>query len=161
MTRNTAIVTFFGAGLAPKAPGTFGSLAALPFVWLVHYLGVMWLLVPMTLIVTWIGTRETAKYMAATGREDPKEVVIDEVAGQWLLFAAMPLMYLPASHDILWWLIPAGFVAFRFFDILKPWPISLIDRKMKSAWGVMLDDLVAGIMGLITLGVLGHLPLWN
>lgn len=151
------IATFFGSGLSPKAPGTMGSLAAMPFVVLVHQAEMMWLLIPATLLATFIGVWASRKYLQATGKSgDPKEIVIDEVAGQWLLFAAMPLMYLPASYDMLW-IYAAGFVAFRFFDILKPWPICLIDQRMKGPWGIMLDDIAAGLMGLVALGIIGHL----
>jgi phosphatidylglycerophosphatase A len=151
------IVTFFGAGLSRKAPGTVGSLAAMPFVVLAHQAELMWLLAVGAVLATFIGVWASAKYLQATGKtDDPKEIVIDEVAGQWLLFAAMPLMYLPASYDMLW-IYAAGFAAFRFFDILKPWPICLIDKRMKGPWGIMLDDLAAGLMGLAALGVIGHL----
>lgn len=151
------IVTFGGAGLFPFGPGTAGSLAALPFVWLLHVAGWFWLLIPLTLLATFGGVWASARYMRETGRGgDPKEIVIDEVAGLWLVFAAMPLMYLPASQAMLPEILLAGFLAFRFFDILKPWPVSLIDRRMKGPWGVMLDDIAAGLLALLTLGVAGH-----
>jgi|OM-RGC.v1.023313706 Phosphatidylglycerophosphatase A and related proteins len=150
------IVTFFGAGLAPKAPGTMGSLAAMPFVVLAHQLHAMEVLAVVTLLAALIGVWASRKYLEATGKtDDPKEIVIDEVAGQWLVFAAMPLMYLPASYNMLW-IYAVGFAAFRFFDILKPWPICVIDRNMKGPWGIMLDDIAAAVAALVLLGGLGH-----
>lgn len=152
------IATFFGSGLAPKAPGTFGTLAAMPVVVALHQLHLQWLLPLLALLATGIGVWASAAYLRQTGKDgDPKEIVIDEVAGVWLLFAVMPLYYLPASYDMAPQLYVMGFVAFRFFDIIKPWPIGWIDRNVKGAWGIMLDDLAAGIIGVLTLGVLGHL----
>lgn len=154
------IATCFAAGRARKAPGTAGSLAALPMVALLHYAGLPWLLPPLTLAALLLGVWASGRYLAETGQSgDPKEIVIDEVAGQWLVFAAMPLYYLPAMQSLFWPVLMGGFLAFRFFDILKPWPISLIDRRMKGPWGIMLDDIAAGLFALITLGLLGHLPL--
>lgn len=150
-------VTWFGSGLSPKAPGTAGSLAALPFVWLAHELHLMWALGLLALLFLVVGAWASNRYMAATGKVgDPKEIVIDEVVGQWLVFAAMPLMWLPISYEWQLEILAAGFVAFRFFDILKPWPISMIDERMKGGWGVMLDDVAAGVAALVTLGILGH-----
>ena len=152
------IATFFGSGLAPKAPGTFGTLAAIPVVVLLHQLQFSWLLAPLTLLAIFGGVWATAHYLKQSGQSgDPKEVVIDEVAGVWLLFSIMPLYHLPASYDMAGAMYLMGFVAFRFFDILKPWPISVIDRRMKGAWGIMLDDLAAALFGVAALGILGHL----
>ena len=67
-------------------------------------------------------------------------------------------MYLPSSYSMPW-MYAAGFIAFRFFDIVKPWPVGWIDRRIKGAWGIMLDDLAAAIMGVLTLGLLGHVGL--
>lgn len=152
------IATFFGSGLAPKAPGTFGTLAAMPLVVALHQMHLQWLLAPLTLLAIVGGVWASARYLQQSGQSgDPKEVVIDEVAGVWLLFALMPLYYLPASYEMAGAMYLMGFVAFRFFDILKPWPICVIDRRMKGAWGIMLDDLAAAVLGVAALGVLGHL----
>lgn len=151
------IATWFGSGLSPKAPGTAGSLAALPVVYLCHALHLMPLLAGLTILLYVVGLKASAIYMREAGRmDDPKEIVVDEVVGQWLVFAAMPLMYLPASYDMQPQLLLMGFVAFRFFDIVKPWPVSWADRK-EGALGVMLDDVIAALMALATLAILGHL----
>ncbi len=76
--------------------------------------------------------------MRLTGAHDPGAVVIDEVAGQWLVLAVVPLE---------WWWFVLGFAVFRVFDILKPWPISWMDKHIKGGLGVMLDDMAAGIAG--------------
>jgi phosphatidylglycerophosphatase A len=73
-----------------------------------------------------------------TGFEDPGAVVIDEVAGQWLVLAVAPL-------DV--WYFAAAFVLFRVFDIAKPWPVSWADRRIKGGFGVMFDDILAGLYG--------------
>lgn len=151
------IATFFGSGLAPKASGTAGSLAAMPLVIALHQLHWQWLLPMAALLVIFVGVWASRRYLQQSGQAgDPKEIVIDEVAGQWLLFSLMPLYYLPASYDMALPMYAMGFAAFRFFDIVKPWPVGVIDRRMKGAWGIMLDDLAAAIMGVLALGVLGH-----
>ncbi len=146
--------TWFGAGLINPAPGTWGSLAALPFGLLVFYLTGLWGLMIATLAVTLIGYWAAREFEEETGIHDCKAVVIDEVAGQWLAL-------LPALHyfqfNLLW--ITIAFVLFRLFDITKPWPASYFDRKVDGAIGVMGDDIVAGafaalvIMGAIYAGL--------
>lgn len=152
------IVTFFGAGLSPKAPGTMGTLAALPLGYAIHMtLGIEALAVATVLAFLggwWASTR----YLKTLGTiEDKQEIVIDEVAGVWLVIAAMPLMYLHPAHSTILWLYVAAFIAFRLFDIWKPWPVSLADRRIKGGLGVMLDDILAALYALIALGALGHL----
>lgn len=131
--------TWFYSGLVPFAPGTFGSIAALPFAWLiVEYAGKLGL-ANAALIVFVIGLWASKTYMAETGKTDPGEVVIDEVVGQWLVC----LVIVDNNHMGQYLL---ALLAFRVFDILKPWPISIFDRR-HDAMGVMMDDVVAGIMG--------------
>jgi len=130
------IATFFGSGLAPKAPGTFGSLAALIIgVALEYYRGTI-ILAASAAICLIIGTWATHVYIKATNQEDPKEVVIDEVVGMWLTLLIFPNTYAG---------IAIAFISFRFFDIIKPWPVSYFDKKVKNAFGVMMDDVVAGL----------------
>ncbi len=130
------VATGFGSGYLPWAPGTWGSLLAAVAAWpIAVHLGWQGLLVA-ALIAAIVGIPATETYQHASRRLDPGEVVIDEVAGQWLALAACPL-------DPAWWL--AGFAAFRLFDILKPPPAGWIDREYKTPAGVMLDDLVAGL----------------
>lgn len=140
----TAIVTFGGVGLLPFAPGTWGSAAALPFGWLLASIGGWPALIIGAAIVSVIGWRAADSYIAATGREDPPEIVIDEVAAQWLALSVVPLTFIGYF---------AAFFVFRAFDTLKPWPASWADNEVEGGAGVMLDDLFAGVYAL--LGLLG------
>jgi phosphatidylglycerophosphatase A len=131
------LATWFGAGLIPKAPGTWGSLAALPFAWLILHFGGLWWLAGGIGLVFLVGWWASEIYVTGTGQADPGAIVIDEVAGQWIAL-------LPAATSIWWhWLV--GFVLFRFFDIVKPWPIGWADRRVRGGFGVMIDDVIAGI----------------
>jgi phosphatidylglycerophosphatase A len=130
------IATWFGAGLLPWAPGTWGSLAALPFAWAIAAVfGVGGLLVAAALafLLGWWAAERVGR---ASGVEDQGAIVIDEVAGQWLAVAVAPL-------DPIAYLL--GFLLFRLFDITKPWPASWADRSLPGGLGVMTDDVVAGL----------------
>jgi len=130
--------TWFGSGLFRFAPGTMGSLAALPFAWEINrHLGSVGLMAA-TGIVFLIGWAASSHYVQRTQADDPGEVVIDEVAGQWLVLTAIP-------ND--WLLYPIGFGLFRLFDILKPFPVSWADRRVSGGLGIMLDDILAGLYG--------------
>jgi phosphatidylglycerophosphatase A len=128
------LALWFDSGRLPGAPGTWGSLAALPFAALLAWHGGQVLLFAAALAIIPIGIWASGRYATACGREDPKEVVIDEVAGQWLTLAALPLD--PLLYGI-------GFLAFRLFDITKPWPVNLADRRVGGGLGIMLDDVIA------------------
>ena len=107
------LATWFGSGYSPKAPGTAGSLLALPFGWTIaHFGGEIWLGVA-TIVATFVGIWVANVYMAQAGEHDPGPVVIDEVAGQWLAM-------LPLAAVITWQVACAAFVLFRLFDIFKP-----------------------------------------
>ena len=147
---STAIATFFGAGLLPIAPGTWGSAAALPFGWIIMALGGWPALAVGAIIVALTGWWASAQYVARTGREDPSEIVIDEVAAQWLALCVVPLT--PLAYF-------AAFFVFRVFDTLKPWPASWADREVEGGAGVMLDDLFAGGYAALTLAVLRYFQL--
>ncbi len=131
------LATWFGSGLLPKAPGTWGSLAALPFAYLIVALAGTWGLLAAAVVATLVGVWAGGVYAARSGQDDPQTVVIDEVAGQWLALA-------PVAHNQDLRLYAVAFLAFRFFDIVKVWPARAIDRRMKGGWGIMLDDVVAG-----------------
>jgi phosphatidylglycerophosphatase A len=132
----TLLSTWFGAGLLPKAPGTWGSLAALPFAWVMVRYGGPALLALAVGAVFLIGWWAAATYVRGGPVADPGEVVIDEVAGQWLALAFVPpdpVLYL------------TGFVLFRLFDIRKPWPVGWADRTVAGGLGIMVDDILAGL----------------
>lgn len=139
------IATGFGSGYLPKAPGTWGSAVAVLLAIPILSLGGVPALAVGMVLVTAIGIHATRVYTDLSGEQDPGPVVVDEVAGQWLTLLVCPLEPL--------WLL-AGFLAFRLFDILKPPPVRQIDRRMKGAVGVMLDDLVAGVYGALLIMVL-------
>jgi len=139
------VCSWFGAGWMKPAPGTWGSLAALPLGWLLFWLAGPPLLAVATVIVFLIGWWASERIVQADGLEDPSWVVIDEVAGQWLTLLLTP----PSLLDY-----AVGFALFRLFDIWKPWPVSWADQKLKGGLGIMLDDVLAGLMGLVVLTLL-------
>lgn len=135
------VATWFGFGLFKPAPGTWGSFAAIPFgVLLFKVFGFLGLIAGI-ILVTIVGVWASREFDAAMGGHDNKMIVIDEVAGQWI--ALIPAGVLFGMHP---GAVFVAFILFRAFDILKPWPIGAIDKKVEGAWGVMGDDLVAGIM---------------
>ena len=135
------LATGFGSGLSPKALGTAGSLAAVPFCYL---LGLASLPLKATIIVVAfaIGVYACQKATDAIGIDDHGGIVWDEFVGMFITVACLP--------NTLAWLI-AGFVVFRIFDIWKPWPIGPIDAKLKGGLGIMLDDVIAGVFALVVL----------
>lgn len=148
MTLQKLFLTFGGAGLSPKAPGTVGTLASLPVGVAILYSFGMETLFMLTLAITVIGIFEINKYEKLTGTHDQQEIVIDEAAGMWLaLMIAIPTaltMTYPYAEVLA---IVLSFAAFRLFDIWKPSTIGWIDREVKGGLGVMLDDVLAGIAG--------------
>ena len=133
----TLLATWFGSGLLRKAPGTFGSLAALPFAALILWAGGSLALLIAAAAVFGLGLAVSGRYARAGGDPDPGAVVIDEVAGQWLTL--VPLCLTLESFAL-------GFLLFRFFDIAKLWPVSLAERRLSGALGIMADDIVAGLL---------------
>ncbi|MDP7486506.1 MAG: phosphatidylglycerophosphatase A [Alphaproteobacteria bacterium] len=136
MTLSALLATWFGTGFLPKAPGTWGSLVALPFAFVIQTLAGQFTLLLGSVVVFGIGCWAAEVYIQQTGRKDPGEVVIDEVAGQWLTLAVVPVS--PLAYGL-------GFVLFRLTDIFKPWPISWLDQNIEGGAGVMVDDMVAGV----------------
>ena len=160
--------TFFYIGLLRPAPGTWGSLAAIPVAWVLNGLGGFPLLFAATIVVFVLGWWATVEATRGKEDHDPSEIVIDEVVGQWI--ALWPL-----SLGLWWmgadpWVFPypgwvLGFLMFRLFDIWKPGPVGWADRK-PNAFGVMMDDVIAGAMAavLVVIGAtLGHkgVDLWE
>jgi phosphatidylglycerophosphatase A len=135
--------TFFGSGLSPKAPGTMGSLASLVIWAPLIVLDVAWcvrLLVAAAIFL--VGTIAAEAIVRAEGREDPQKVVVDEVVGMGVTLCL-------STHS--WLSCVLGFALFRLFDIWKPWPVRWADRKVHGGFGVMLDDVVAGLYALLAL----------
>ena len=133
----------FGSGLAPRAPGTFGTLAAVPIYWLVAD----WSLLEysaLILVTAVLGIWICGAASRQLNVHDHPGIVWDEFVGYWITMWAVPV-------DWVW--ILAGFVVFRVFDIAKPWPINVLDKKVAGGFGIMIDDILAGIMACITLHI--------
>ena len=125
----------FGSGLLPRAPGTWGTCAAIPLYLLLAAMG--WpLYLGITVLLFLLGVWLTKRSADALGVHDHPAIVLDEVVGFLVTMIASPAGWL--------W-ICGGFVLFRVFDILKPWPIRQIDERVGGGWGIMLDDLLAGM----------------
>ena len=147
-TSRKLLMTAGGTGLARVAPGTWGSVPPVIVAFLLGLTGEAWIIdwamVIIVLLSCWICLRLGPWAEDCWGCKDPQQVVIDEVAGQALTLLLLPWMWILPS--IQWLAISCGmaFVAFRIFDILKPPPISILQRYPKG-WGVLLDDLAAAI----------------
>ena len=152
-----ALCSGFGIGYCPVASGTAGSLETLPLAFIVAYFYGFWGIVVATLISFIIGViaaKEVLKYTA----HDPSLIIIDEVAGQLLSFILVADLLQNNLHA--WWTYLIGFALFRLFDITKPQPAKYFDSKVINAWGVMLDDIAAGIYAAIVLYLLQlYLPI--
>ncbi len=135
------IAAGLGSGWLPKAPGTWGSLAALlPGWWILHLGGVMGLLAAV-LVVTLLGCVVCWRILPQMEDQDPGWIVIDEWAGVWLAVAMIAPLLASEPQTLL-----AAFIAFRFFDILKPWPIRWLEHVGPAWWSIMADDLMAGLL---------------
>jgi phosphatidylglycerophosphatase A len=136
----------FGSGLAPQAPGTAGTLAAIPLyllfadLSLLHYTMLVVLAAVLGVWICGVASRQLQVH-------DHPGIVWDEFVGFWITLWAVPL-------DWRW--VIAGFLLFRLYDIVKPWPVSLLDRKVGGGLGIMIDDILAGMMACLTL----HIALW-
>lgn len=140
----TQIATFFGIGRIPKAPGTWGTLFALPLVFVLMKLGVL-IYMAATLAIILLGIVAAEHYEKQSNKHDSKEIVIDEVIGILVTMTLLPMT---------WQAFGAGFILFRFLDILKPFPISHFDRKVPGGFGVVADDVVAGMIANMVLHLL-------
>ncbi|MCX7552400.1 phosphatidylglycerophosphatase A [Marinicella sp. S1101] len=136
LTTPTGFLAFgFGSGLAPKAPGTFGTLAAIPLYLLM--MGLSWPYYLLMLVVTFVaGVYICEQASKNLGVHDHGGIVWDEFVGFWLT------MFLIPWH---WQWLLLGFVLFRFFDIIKPFPIKWLDQHVKGGFGIMIDDVIAGL----------------
>jgi phosphatidylglycerophosphatase A len=134
----------FGSGLAPKAPGTFGTLLGLPLYWLIHPLALNSQLI-LILFLFLVGIYFCQKTGDALGVSDHGGIVWDEIVAMMLVLTFTPLQWT-------WWAM--AFVLFRLFDIWKPFPIRQLDANLKGGLGVMLDDLLAALYAIAVLKVL-------
>ncbi len=145
------IATFFGIGYLRPGPGTWGSFAALP---LGGFILLQWgnlALFAATCIVFLIGIWASGRYAADIKSKDPSEVVIDEVAGQWMAMVCITPVF---------WQVLAAFVLFRLFDITKPWLIGRLER-LPGGLGIMADDLLAGAVAGVLIFLIQFVPLWG
>jgi len=146
MTTSHSSLRFLAAGLGsgwlPVAPGTWGSLASLLPAWaIVHYSGYVLLLIG-SMAVLLLGCAVCAQLGPMLTEADPAWIVIDEWAGQWLcLGLCAPFVGAGLAG------LAASFAAFRLFDVWKPWPVSALEHKGPAWWGIMVDDVMAGLMG--------------
>jgi phosphatidylglycerophosphatase A len=146
------LATWFGCGLSPRAPGTVGTLGAIPLLWLMQRLPEMqYLYATVGFTVFAIVVASVYELEIAKSHDQP-EVVIDEVAGFLVTMAWLPFN---------WTYVILGFVLFRFFDALKPFPISYLDRHIEGGVGVVADDIAAGVICNIILQYLFNHHLWG
>jgi phosphatidylglycerophosphatase A len=130
-----------GSGAVPKAPGTFGTLAAVPL-WYLLAQTALPVYLALILIAFVIGIWLCGRTSRDLGVHDHGGIVWDEFVGYWITMIAVPV-------DWIWALL--GFILFRLFDILKPWPIGPVDRRVHGGLGIMLDDVLAGVMAAVVL----------
>ena len=136
-----AIATGLYSGYLPKAPGTWGSVVGLILYFFLHTLSLPAYLTTVGVLLI-VGTFAAGSAEKIMDRKDPGQVVIDEIVGILITLAAAP------PHPMIWLL---GFGLFRFFDILKPFPIDWIDKRIQGGVGIMMDDVVAGLYGFLVL----------
>ena len=150
------LTSCFGLGWLPVAPGSWGSLPSAIIFGLVYYLGgsgtvAIVLMVVLLIVGSVVFLKLSDAAVAATGNEDPNEVVADEVAGQALTFLAMPLVIdtTPSTRQLVA-IVVVGYFLFRLFDTVKPWPSYRLE-ELPGGWGILADDLMAGVYAGIAL----------
>ena len=150
------VATSFGSGFSPLAPGTCGTLTAIPMAWAAARLGSLGFAL-VTVAICAVGTFAADRFVRATGREDDQRIVVDEVAGYFVTLLLVPRSPLHLA---------LAFVLFRLFDIWKPPPVRFIDDSVRGGLGVMADDVAAGLYGALVLlvldrtGVVARLAAW-
>jgi phosphatidylglycerophosphatase A len=138
------IGTFFFVGRSPKAPGTVGSLAALPFAWFLWTLP-RWQSWSICGALFLLGVWAASRIIERSGVQDHQSIVVDEVIGIFLVTSIAP-------HSLAWYAL--AFSLFRIFDIWKPWPVRWVDRKWKGGSGAMMDDVVAAMIAAAVLAAI-------
>jgi len=155
------LTSCFGLGWLPAAPGSWGSLPPAVVFGLVYYLGgsdivAFAMMVALLIAGSVVCVRLSDAAVAAVGKKDPNEVVADEVAGQALTFMAMPLVIDAAvSNRQIVAIVVAGFLLFRLFDTVKPWPSYRLE-ELPAGWGILADDLMAGVYAGLALVIAGN-----
>jgi len=144
------IATFFYVGLIPFAPGTFGTIAAIPLFYVLSFTPV-YLYIAITVILILISVRASNIAEGIYGKTDPGQVVADEVCGYLVTMILVP----PTLSNIF-----MGFLLFRLFDIAKPYPIRKLER-LPGGWGIVMDDVAAGVYSCVTLHILGRWFFWT
>ncbi|MDR4507729.1 MAG: phosphatidylglycerophosphatase A [Candidatus Brocadiaceae bacterium] len=147
------LATWFGAGFLPKAPGTWGSLAAFPFAYVISTYGGPYALIIGAVALFLIGMWASNKVEKNARKKDPGFIVVDEVVGQWIALFPLSFLYNFLSPAFFCFFSASvtvvAFIAFRIFDIWKPWPIRRVEKNIPGGLGIMLDDVIAGIYALI------------
>jgi phosphatidylglycerophosphatase A len=152
------LTSCFGLGWLPLMPGTWGSLPSAVIFWLIYYFGgsnvlAFSVMVVLLLAGSFVCLKFSDAAVAATGKDDPNEVVADEVAGQALTFMAMPFILVAnPAHDQVATIVILGFFLFRLFDTIKPWP-SYRFEELHGGLGILADDLMAGIYAGLSLTI--------
>ncbi len=150
------LATGFGSGLSPVVPGTMGTLASVPFYLLLVQLPI-WAYIAVIVVSSVIGIKICQITSDDMQVHDHGSIVWDEFAGFWLTMLIVPLFNIPVFD---WKWVATGFVLFRFFDMVKPWPIGWLDKRIHGGLGIMVDDLVAGVMSAICLWLVGNWAGW-
>ncbi len=148
LTNPVHLLSFgFGSGLSPKAPGTMGTLIAIPLFLVMSKL-TLTIYILIVIVIFGIGCWTSEKTAKALNVHDHPGIVIDEIAGYLITMIMVP---------VTWYWVLLGFLFFRLFDIWKPWPISIIDKQVKGGFGIMLDDVLAALYSLLSL----HIVIWS
>lgn len=150
------LATGFGSGLSPVIPGTMGTLAAVPLFLLLAQLPFP-IYVVVVLFSCVLGVKICQVTSDDMGVHDHGSIVWDEFAGFWITMSLMPALNIPVTE---WKWLLTGFVLFRFFDMVKPWPIGWLDKRVHGGLGIMIDDIVAGGMAGIALFFIAKYAGW-